>query len=632
MIKELAVLNIKTILKAPLLKRKALFLRSRDQYYNDPHGKTLLSDSDFDLLEDSIREEDPKWDGLKKTGTAVKKFKVNLQFKMPSLDKTNADTVMKWIDQNESSYILLADKLDGTSIQLQYDNGLPSKCFTRGTGVVGKDVSFIIPHLKIPKKISYKKQLNLRCEGAFKDTVFKQYQHEFDSARNAASGMFNRTSHSVHPGIRNLDLIVVTLLNPWTTPKKGLDFAAKLGFQVVPHKLIPTKSLTPEKLVKILSTRKGNTKYEKDGLVLYWEKQNPKLTGDKPDWAVAFKSNDEPTTVKVLGIEWNVSAHGILAPVALLEPTKFGGATVKRASVNNAKWMIDRKIGPGALVRLVRSGEIIPKIVEVLKPGKPSMPPKDLGAYEWDKNGVQFKLTNPEDSATAKAKQIVRFFTKVGVEFIKLGTAQKFYDAGLDSTIKILRAQPRDFMKVEGIQEKGAQKIYDSIQNLFLKGALLPNLMEASGKFDRGMGAKRIQQIQKIYPNLLGLAEVPKRELYNRIVEVPMFSDTMAKMFVEGIYDFAAWFKKTGIVIKKPERIKVASDKLSGINVSFTGFRNKDYEEIIKKNKGNLISFGTKTNVLLVSPTGKSSTKVDKAEQRGIKVMTWQQFTKRYGI
>jgi DNA ligase (NAD+) len=625
---------MKPNLSGPLAARKKLYIKAREAYYNSASGKTLMSDADFDALEDSIKREDPKWPGLKSTGVKVKKLKKKLPVPAPSLNKKYPHEVGDWLEQAEADYVCVSKKLDGTSLELVYEGGLPRQCYTRGDGITGGEVSFLIPHMKIPRKIGYKKRLVLRCEGIFAKSAFQRYKHEFDNPRNAASGIMNRDSHNVHTSIKDLNVVVIRMLDPWMSPCKGLEAAKKMGFTVVGFRRMPLKMLFGERLARILENNREGSQYDMDGLVLEWDKVNPKPTAEKPKTAIAFKTNvseEDAPTATVKSIFWKVSSHGVIVPKAILEPVKFDGVTVKQATLNNAGWMIERKIGPGAKVKLIRSGEIIPKIINVLKPGKVALPSKSqFGEWKWDKTHTQIVLVNALNNEDVQIRKIVKFFTKMKVDFIKEGTVRKMYAAGLDSVKKILMAKPQNFMKIEGIQDKSAQKLYESIQRFMVSGSTLPLIMEASHMFPRGLGAKRIANIQKEYPNLLGLTEYSSKALVEMIAQVPMFNVTTAQMFVDGIYRFRKFYEKLGIKIKKPEKIKLASNKLKGMGVTWTSYRSDEEEETVKKNGGNIVSFGGSTQVLLYSPSGKASSKLDKARAKGIPVLTWEQFRKKY--
>ncbi len=619
--------------KTPLEFRKKKFLKAREWYYNSPTGKTLMSDDAFDRLEDSIKKSDPNWVHLKKTGAKVKKSKIKLPIAMPSLNKRKPDDIQDWLDLEEADTLILTYKLDGTALQVGYDNGVPEYCYTRGDGLIGQNVTHIMPHLKIPQKIPFKGRLVVRCEGLFQKAAFAKYKDEFTSARAAASGIMNRTSDKIHPATKDLKVMVLAVLFPRTLPGKGLKYAKKLGFDVVPFKEIPAKKLTPQNLDFLLKKHKKKSKFEMDGLVLEWNKVNPVPTGEKPNYAVAFKSNislEEAPTATIKYIEWTPSGHGRLTPVAVLEPTMFEGHTIQRATGKNAASVKKLGLGPGAKVKLLRSGDIIPEIVGVVKSVKPQMPDNSMGKWHWD--GPIIYLDNPDDSEVVQVKRLLRFFKKMELDFIGPGIVQKFYEAGYDSVKKILAMEPNDIKKIEGFKDTSANKLYEQIQRVFTEGAFLPRLMAASGKFPEGMGEKRITIIQKKYPDLLGLADYSSKELIEMIAELPSFNTNTASSFVHGIYDFKKWFDKSGIKIKKPEKVKLASKKLDGIGVTWTGYRSDEQEETVKTNGGEVVSFGGSTSVLIFNPAGKVSSKPAKAKAKGIPVLTWEQFSKKYGV
>jgi len=628
---------MKVNLKASLAQRKKLYLAAKNAYYNSPTGKVLMSDEDFDALEDSIKEDDPEWSGLKKTGVKVKKKEVPLPEKMPSLEKRKPNNIQDWLDRGEASNIEVSEKLDGTSIQIVYNNKYPVACYTRGTGVRGGDISFILPHLNIPKKINFSGTFIGRFEGIFTKTAFKKYQNDesFRMARGAASGLLNRVGGGKpHPAMKDLRCVFLMCLKPWLTPSKGFKLGKKLGFKLVPHKSIPASKITPQNLESLLAKRKKKSLYEIDGLVLAWDKANPRPTEEKPKWATAFKvdvsEKDAPTT-KVEKVVWKVSKHGVLFPVVHITPTKIAGSTVRKASANNARWMIDRGIGPGAIVKLVKGGEIIPKIIAVVKKAK-FEPPKGFGKFAWDSHKTNLVLTNPKDSEDARIRQTTAFFKKLGTDWIAETTIRQFYENGLDSAKKILAVTPKRLMQVPGFKAVKAQKVYDQIQALLKRGALMPMLMEASGRFPKGLGTKRFAKIMKQYPNILKFASMPKKEVLEKVRNIPSFSGVTADMFAEGIGSFKSWLDKIGIKVTKPEKVKVSSNKLKGLGVTQTGYRSKEEDEIIQKNGGEKVDWGSRTNILLYSPSGKESTKIQKAKDKGIPVMTWDKFAKKYGL
>ena len=134
-----------------------------------------------------------------------------------------------------------------------------------------------------------------------------------------------------------------------------------------------------------------------DGIVIAENVSVRLVDGQNPKHMVAFKGEDEVFRATVLEVEWNISKHGTLRPLVHVEPVKIGRATISKATGNNARMVVNFKIGPGAVVEIVRSNEVIPKIIKVLIPAaKPDTPKCD---YEWAKT----KCTKLASSTTGKA-------------------------------------------------------------------------------------------------------------------------------------------------------------------------------------------------------------------------------------
>lgn len=185
-----------------LSEMKALYLRAKDAYYN---GKSeIMSDAAFDRLEDTIRKRSPEWEELDKTGVRIsdKKEEVALCWPMPSLEKAYPDDVPSFAKRSKGPHFGMW-KLDGTSLQGLYDRGTPKALITRGDGMVGRDVSYLIPKLVefglIPARIPTRNRTVFRFEALMKKDVFaEKYSREaagddgFDNARAMVNGLFNR--------------------------------------------------------------------------------------------------------------------------------------------------------------------------------------------------------------------------------------------------------------------------------------------------------------------------------------------------------------------------------------------------------------------------------------------------------
>jgi hypothetical protein len=158
--------------------------------------------------------------------------------------------------------------------------------------------------------------------------------------------------------------------------------------------------------------------------------------------------------------------------------------------------------------------------------------------------------------------------------------------------------------------------------------------MDASGVFPRGIGQTRLDAIAEYYDlmELAKIAQTDQQKTVETITQVPGFQQRTALMVAQGLPKVVKWIATTGLKIHEKDKIAVRSKKLEGQRVTFTGFRDKQAEATIVENGGQIVGFGTKTTILLVSPTGRRSGKAEKAEQNGIQVMTIEQFYKKFGI
>lgn len=614
-----------------LVQMKKRYLLAKDAYYNT--DKPIMSDDEFDALEDKIRKLDPKWSGLKKAGAKVKKTKAKLPIPIFSLDKTKPHTVDRWLEANQSEMVVISDKIDGSSLEIVYKDGLPFKAYTRGNGIIGGDVSYILPHLRIPQKVG-RQSFIIRCEAVFSTAAFSKYKKEFDAARNAASGILNRTD--IHPAAKDLSVVVLQVLEPNGKSSRGLAWAKSAGFTVVPWKLFRASELNGEKLSKLMTARKAKSKWKLDGMVLTLDKVNRLPKSGNPDWAVAFKENISLVNLPVATVkhvEWEVSPHGYLKPTAVYDPITWDDSKLTRATAFNARFVELNGIGPGAKIKIVRSGDIIPKIEVVVKKAKAQMPdPLKYGDFVWSKNRVDLVLTKPKENEDVRVRVITRFMTEVGVDFMKEGTVRKLYDAGFTNITRIMKATPKDFLRIPNVKEKTADKLHQAIHRILDKGIPIVKLMDASGTFPRGLGSTRFQQIADKWAmkKVLELAESDPTKLRKALLSLPGWQDTTVSGFLKGAPQFNKWLRITGLkpIYAREKAPAAKTQKLAGVAVTFTGYRSAEQEATVTENGGTVVSFGSKTTHLLYRPGGKESTKLDKARKAGTPVLTWDAFAK----
>ena len=201
--------------------------------------------------------------------------------------------------------------------------------------------------------------------------------------------------------------------------------------------------------------------YEIDGIIVRENKYaNPQTTNPKNAFAFKMILADQVVETKVLEVEWNASKNGYLKPTIKVETCSIGGVTIQRATGFNGKFIQDHGIGPGAVVLLIRSGDVIPHISKVLQSVAPQLP---SNPYNWTSTGVDIVLQNASKDSQVIGKQLLAFFQGMEVEGIGPGIISRFVGNGYDTIEKILAMTVEDIKELEGFQEKSAKKVYSSI-------------------------------------------------------------------------------------------------------------------------------------------------------------------------
>lgn len=625
--------------------RLAKLIQKAKDYYTK--GKSPISDTLYDTLEDILRKKDPDNEVLKSVGAkATGRKKVKLPHPMYSLSKIKPEH-QKQLDAWQKRYpgpVVVSDKEDGSSLEIVYANGVPHKVYTRGDGTVGQDVSHLIPVLRIPKRVPVK-DLVVRAELAMSESAFaKHAADKYANARNLVAGMANRLN-SEATLLKHAHVLAYEIIHPRMKPSQAFTKLEAMKFTCPPWRKLSADKVTMDVLSKLFLKARKSSDHAIDGLVIESDTVNkrPPAGTHSPSYAFAFKMQDADDAAQVVieSIDWEVTRHGKLQPVIVIPPTKLAGVTVKNVSGHNAyfiangfrlkdakKGMPVRPLGKGAVIRVVRSGDVIPHVVEVVKGiKKPEMPKVP---YTWDSKGVSIMADGKSD--LARDKRITNFFSTVGVDGIKLGTVSKLTEAGYTSIIKILRMSTEDMLEIPGFKERSAQKLHDSIRKS-TQSVDLALLMDGSGFFGQGFGTSRATAIIKAYPDVLKRFEgKTPSQITAVIAKLPGFQEKTAALFGNGFAKFSVWLKKTKIKPAMPKKVKVTGAAMKGQSVCFTGFRSKELEQWIVENGGTIASGVSAKTTILVYAAGKSSSKLGRAITLGIKHYDEQAFRRKYKL
>lgn len=621
----------------------------------DNTGEEVMTDAEFDKLEDRIRKLNPTWPGLRKTGSGVigKKKPVKLPHYMPSLDKCKVgdDTLPKFLAKASrfSKNLVGMAKLDGSSVFARYLSGKLTLLATRGDGETGKDITFLAPHLKnLPKDVvtlSGPFTGDIRMEAVIPKKVFsKKFADDgFSSARALVSGILNRHDGEA-PGTEDINFVCLRLL----THKRGnielgqgFVILQNAGFEVVTTVMVPKLLVSERYFEGVLGKILASSVYEMDGLVIHADTDSLVSENKKPDFAFSFKKDldvDSAPKTTIREIVWKASSFGVLVPKAIVDPVDFEGVTVKQCALHNYAWAVEKGVGVGAEVGILRSGEIIPKIVKVYKRAKVAFPSRAVwGPYSWDDTNTNLVLDRDASgnipSKEVAAQTLVRFFGHCELEHLGPSLAELMVEGGYDSTAKLVTMIDED----RWIHVMDSRPMARKYAAAIVKYRANPNLaatMAASGCFPKGVGRTRIETLLKAHPKLHAvltnaeLASKNQRDVALRALDTPGCGEVFSTALAQGWPAWVKWLKVAQLSFIRPERKVPTTGKLNGALVSFTSYRDKAHEQWVAENGGTVVTFGAKTSVLLYKDGGKISGKIAEAQKRGIKVTTFEQFKK----
>jgi len=640
-----------------------LMKKMADAYYNT--GKPLVSDKIYDELRDVLEEREPNNAYLKEVGAPIKgtKEKVILPFPMGSLAKVkpNSGTLDKWVAKYKGPYVL-SDKMDGASMQMYKDNLGNLMLYSRGhqkdttTNIQkGQNISHLLPYItkniklnEIPNGTSIRGEL-IMSKKDFSKMVGKE--DDIKNARNIISGLVN--AKTVDPKLASVaQFVAYSILSPRYEQDKQMKYLEGWGFTVPTYKIV--NKLDENILTAWLKERKSKSEFDIDGIVCVDNSAIHAHEMGNPDYAFAFKIilDEQISETTVVDVIWTPSMDGYLKPVIKIEPVKMGGTVNTFATAFNAKYIVDNVIGVGSKIKLIRSGEIIPYILEVMSQstsGKPLMP--DV-PYHWNETKVDIIVSGTKNKSNEmtqiiQTKLLKHFFKIMDIKYLSEGIIAKLVENGYDTVAKILSAKHSKLITIDGIGDKMVKKIYGEIDRAFAE-VPLHIFMAASHKFGRNLGRKKLYNIVKAYPNILSQGW-DKKTMNNNITSLHGFEAKTAKLFADNFETFMEFFTELNKIkdLSRFNNVEVDSESDSdGSNSSddsddcnefkdksvvFTGFRDKNYEAYITKCGGNVTTSVSKNTYMLVHANGdNTSSKYVKAKELGIMMIDNDGFAKKY--
>ena len=615
-----------------------LISKYQKSYYD---GEGEISDAEFDKLWDELKSLDPNNPILHKVGADSGNFaKVQHVMPMGSQEKAaNPEEFLAWANKHQYDQYLVEYKLDGASLELQYENGYLVRAVTRGDGSIGDDITANARKMRGVNAAIYKDgQLvpftgGIRGEVIMTHQVHKDYFSDKANCRNAANGLMKRKDGQ---GSEFLKLITYDALSTdgksyFTNEEEKIRWLMDCGFNVV--KLVICKS--PDRVIayraKVMEERK-NIEYDIDCLVIKERKINLEdARRARPDHQIAFKFSLEEAVSTLRQVEWSING-GTYTPVAIFDEVELNGTRVQRASLANPDKMRQLGVRIGSHVVVVKRGEIIPKIESVVEE-------KDIVTSEIPfpcvcevcgtkliDEGSRLYCPNKECSKRV-LHQLLKFQDVVDIR--DLGTTlitDLFKDGRLKSISDIYSLSQEDlvpyFLNEESMEAEkkslGAQKVYNSIQShrnmklaTFVAGFDIEGIAESSAEKLVNAGFNTLEK-------LLAASE-------EQIAQVSGFAEIMAHTVVEGLAENAEEMKSlitSGTIILEAE----GQGSLSGKSFCFTGelhsMKRADAEALVKKNGGSIKSSVTKDlSYLVTNDTTSGSSKNVKAAKFNIPII-----------
>jgi len=346
-------------------------LMERIKIYNDHYraGEPSISDSGYDEL--LLEVENELSDSLYKTfreSLCEPGGDVKLANVAGSLRKTTygTDQLEKYCSKFDKKVFFISAKLDGMGYVATYVNGVISTVTTTGDGVTAKNITHNAKYC-LPNMINVEGLFIVRGELVMEkeDAIELGYKN----ARNGVVGLMKKDKADYE----KLKFVRCPAYQIMNAPDMSYADQYKIlsdKFEVPLCQAEDVSEFTKfsdfeTHLVELLESWKSR-KYLIDGLVISHIDANPENV-KLPNQTVAFKVNADEVKTKVIGMDIVTSKDGVLNGVAMLEPVEINGTTVTRAAIYNFDNVLEKGIGRGAEVVIVKAGEIIPKIIKVLK-------------------------------------------------------------------------------------------------------------------------------------------------------------------------------------------------------------------------------------------------------------------------
>ena len=633
-----------------------LLNRYATEYYTNDNPS--VSDSEYDRLyrelvelekahPDQVLPESPTHrvggkilDGFEKYSHQYPLYSLQDAFSREELDSFDA-RVRKELD--DVTYICEL-KIDGLSISLTYEQGIFVAGATRGDGSIGENITENLKRVKdIPLSLPEKLDITVRGECYMPRASFDQVNQsrqengepEFANPRNAAAGTLRQLDTAV-VAKRNLATFLYQEASPSTrdSQEKVLKHLEQLGFVVNQRRLLAHSMDEVWTFIQEIGRERDQLPYDIDGVVIKVNdlagQEQLGFTVKAPKWAVAYKFPAEEKEAKLLSVDWTVGRTGVVTPTANLTPVQLAGTTVSRATLHNVDYIAEKDIRKDDTVIVYKAGDIIPAVLRVVESKRVSeerldiptnCPSCDSKLLHFE-DEVALRCINPRCPAQIK-EGLTHFASRDAMNISGLGPSivEKLFAANLVKDVSdIYRLTEHDFLQLEGVKEKTAQKLYHAIQ------ASKENSAEKLlfGLGIRHVGSKASQLLLQNFHSIESLAQANPEEIASIESLGSVIAQSLQTYFAtEGSEILLRELKESGVNLDYKGQTVAANAVLSGLTVVLTG-KLERLNRSEAKNK--LESLGAKVTgsvskkTDLVVAGADAGSKLQKAQELGIEI------------
>jgi len=647
-------------------------------------SQPTISDKEYDMLMKELEKIEVENPGLitpdsptQRVGKDLTKDFRPVEHPIPMLSLANTYNEKDLIDfdrkvkdalpENETVNYVVELKIDGASISINYKDGFINVAATRGDGNVGEDVTANVKTiksvpLKVDTKISKAIPLNdfiVRGEIFMDIEGFRRLNKErgkngeklFANPRNSAAGTLKMQDPKI-VSQRPLNIFVYSLLiedtDKLNSQEENLKLLKKLGFNVNENYKVCKNINEVLEVCHQFEKMRDSLSYEIDGAVIKVNSiQQQKIIGSiakSPKWAVSYKFKAKQEFTRIKKIIWQVGRTGAITPVAEMDPVFLAGSTVSRATLHNIEEINRKDIREGDKVILEKGGDVIPKVISVIKEERPAKTKKVLppdvcpvckSKVFKPEEEVAIYCVNSECPEQTKGK-LIHFVSRGAMDIEGLGEA--FIDLFVEEKliynfddIYTLKNKREKLISIQRLGEKSVDNLLNAIEES--KKKPFNKVLFALGIRYVGSGAAK--KLAEYFLNIENLIKANEEEI-SSIPEIgPSISSSVKNYFnnkqnvkiVNNLTKHGLNFKETKKVIKE----SFFTGKTFVITGTLSDYSREEAGDEITSRGGKVTSSVSKNTDYLLCGESPGS-KLKKAESLGVNILKENEFKKQLGI